>query len=137
MIVNADRQGPAITTNTDDRITAIGKFLRQTKLDELPQLFNVWRGEMSLVGPRPEAPYYVGLYDDRMRQILQFQPGITSAASLKYRHESQLLAGENWETVYIDRIMPEKIAIDLHYCQRANLFTDLHLILRTAIAVLR
>jgi lipopolysaccharide/colanic/teichoic acid biosynthesis glycosyltransferase len=131
MVVAADRSGPAVTTSSDNRITPIGKFLRRTKLDELPQLFDVVRGEMSLVGPRPEDPRYVALYDPHQQQILNHRPGITSAASLLYRHEERMLGGEDWEQVYIDRVMPEKLAIDLNYLQSANLLTDIRLILRT------
>jgi lipopolysaccharide/colanic/teichoic acid biosynthesis glycosyltransferase len=134
MVVGADQNGPGITTAQDDRITSVGRFLRRTKLDELPQLINVLRGEMSLVGPRPEDPRYVALYTPAQREILQYRPGITSMASVKYRNEEQLLSGDDWERTYIDRVMPAKLAIDLEYARRANLFTDIWLILRTVIS---
>ena len=123
--------GPGITTAADPRITPVGRFLRKTKLDELPQLINVLSGEMSLVGPRPEDPRYVAFYTPEQRQVLRVRPGITSAASLRYRDESALLAGSDWETIYIESIMPQKLAIELDYLQRRNLLTDLGLVLLT------
>jgi lipopolysaccharide/colanic/teichoic acid biosynthesis glycosyltransferase len=137
MIVNADKLGPAVTASGDSRVTPIGAFLRRTKLDELPQLLNVFTGEMSLVGPRPEDPRYVELYTPAQSQILDFVPGITSAASLAYRHEEQMLTGDDWETVYHQKVMPEKIAIDLAYMASANVITDLKLILQTVFAMAR
>jgi lipopolysaccharide/colanic/teichoic acid biosynthesis glycosyltransferase len=131
MVVDADRQGSGITSSYDSRITPIGHFLRQTKLDELPQLINVFRGEMSLVGPRPEDPRYVRLYKFEQRAILQYRPGITSKASLQYRNEQQMLSGPNWDQTYIEIIMPSKLNIDLEYAQRANLLSDLVLIFQT------
>ena len=131
MIVDADRQGAAITAHRDARITPIGKFLRRTKLDELPQLLNVLTGQMSLVGPRPEDPCYVALYTPAQRKILDVVPGITSAASLAYRNEQALLTGADWETIYRTEIMPAKIAIDLNYLKTANVATDLRLIFST------
>jgi lipopolysaccharide/colanic/teichoic acid biosynthesis glycosyltransferase len=137
MIVDADKIGPAVTASGDSRVTPIGAFLRRTKLDELPQLLNVLSGEMSLVGPRPEDPRYVSLYTPAQRQILDFVPGITSAASLAYRHEEQMLTGDDWETVYQQKVMPEKIAIDLAYMGSANVITDLKLIFQTVFAMAR
>jgi lipopolysaccharide/colanic/teichoic acid biosynthesis glycosyltransferase len=137
MIVAADRSGQAITTCGDARVTPIGRILRRTKLDELPQLFDVLRGKMSLVGPRPEDPRYVALYDLHQQEILKFRPGITSAASLLYCHEERLLTGENWEQIYIDRVMPEKLAIDLAYFNSATPIADLRLILQTIAAAIR
>ncbi len=131
MIVAADQSGPAVTASNDQRITPIGKILRQTKLDELPQLFDVLQGNMSLVGPRPEDPRYVALYNDQQKEILKFRPGITSAASLLYRDEEKILTGDDWERTYINKVMPEKIAIDLKYFQSATVKTDIKLILKT------
>jgi lipopolysaccharide/colanic/teichoic acid biosynthesis glycosyltransferase len=131
MRVDADRMGPGITTSGDPRITRIGAWVRRTKVDELPQLLNVVAGDMSLVGPRPEDPRYVALYTPEQRQILQVRPGITSAASLAYRHEEQMLSGPNWQDTYINEVMPAKLAIDLEYLARRNVLTDLTLILRT------
>jgi lipopolysaccharide/colanic/teichoic acid biosynthesis glycosyltransferase len=131
MRVDADKKGPGITASGDTRITRIGRWLRRTKLDELPQLLNVLLGDMSLVGPRPEDPRYVALYTPEQRQVLSVRPGITSAASLAYRNEEQLLTGPNWETVYREEVMPAKLAIDLEYLSQRTLQTDIQLILRT------
>jgi len=131
MVVDADRQGPGITVSADRRVTRAGRFLRRTKLDELPQLINVLKGEMSLVGPRPEDPRYVALYTPEQRGVLAVRPGITSAASLAFRHEEQLLGGANWETIYREQVMPAKLAIDLAYLEQRTLLSDLRLILRT------
>lgn len=135
MIQNADQQGAGITASGDTRVTNIGRLLRRTKLDELPQLLNVLRGEMSLVGPRPEDPRYVDLYTPEQRLILSVRPGITSLASLEYRHEEQFLTGADWEQVYRDEIMPAKIAIDLAYIDNYSLRQDIIILLRTVAAI--
>jgi lipopolysaccharide/colanic/teichoic acid biosynthesis glycosyltransferase len=129
--------GPAITRAGDPRITRIGRFLRRTKLDELPQLINVLAGDMSLVGPRPEAPRYVELYDARQRRILTVRPGMTSPASLLYRSEEEQLVGADWERAYVERIMPEKLRIDLDYLDRRTLRSDFRVIASTIVAVFR
>ncbi|MBN1680620.1 MAG: sugar transferase [Anaerolineae bacterium] len=131
MVVDADRKGPGITLANDQRITPVGRMLRPTRLDELPQLFNVLRGEMSLVGPRPEDPRYVALYTPEQREVLNVRPGITGLAALEYRHEAALLTGLDWETRYINEIMPAKLAIDLEYVQHATLWQDIRIICRT------
>lgn len=135
MVADADKVGAAITSRGDARVTPVGRFLRRTKLDELPQLINVLRGDMSLVGPRPEDPRYVALYTPEQREVLSVRPGITSAASLTYRHEEQLLAGPDWEEVYRERVMPDKLAIDLAYLRRRSFWSDLGLIVRTVRAM--
>lgn len=135
MVVDADRRGPGITTADDARVTNSGRWLRRTKVDELPQLLNVLRGEMSLVGPRPEDPRYVALYTPEQRRVLDYRPGITSAASLAYRHEEQLLSGPDWEQVYREQVLPAKLAIDLAYLEQRSLPTDIRLILRTLAAM--
>lgn len=135
MVADADRRGPGITATGDARVTRAGHFLRRTKLDELPQLINVLKGDMSLVGPRPEDPRYVALYTPEQRRVLAVRPGITSAASLVYRHEEQLLAGEDWETVYRTKVLPDKLAIDLEYLEHRTLGSDLKLIFRTIVAM--
>jgi lipopolysaccharide/colanic/teichoic acid biosynthesis glycosyltransferase len=137
MVVNADKIGAGITTAHDPRITPIGRFLRRTKLDELPQLINVLRGEMSLVGPRPEDPRYVALYTEAQRRVLRVRPGMTSPASVRYRDEQALLSGPDWETRYIQQIMPDKLAIDLQYIERATLLSDLGVIWQTFLALFR
>jgi len=137
MVANADKLGPGITAAGDRRITRVGRILRRTKLDELPQLFNVLRGDMSIVGPRPEDPRYVALYTAEQRRVLQFRPGITSLASIRYRNEAEALKTQDWETVYIQQVMPEKLAIDLEYASRATLRLDLLIIARTLLALFR
>ncbi len=135
MQVDADEQGPSITASGDLRITPLGRFLRRIKLDELPQLLNVLKGEMNLVGPRPEDPRYVDLYTLEQRRVLQVRPGITSAASLTYRYEEQVLAGSNWEDVYCNEVMPAKLAIDLDYLSKRTVWTDLRLIFQSVTAM--
>lgn len=129
--------GPGITRSGDPRVTPLGRVLRGYKLDELPQLVNVFRGEMSLVGPRPEDPKYTAMYDEEQRKVLAVRPGITSAASLKYRDEESHLVGADWEEQYVKRIMPEKLSLDLEYLRRRTFFSDLGLILQTARAIFR
>jgi lipopolysaccharide/colanic/teichoic acid biosynthesis glycosyltransferase len=132
MVQDAERLGRAITVGQDPRITRVGRFLRDTKLDELPQLLNVLAGEMSLVGPRPEVPRYVELYSGEQRAILALRPGITDLASIKYRNESDLLAGaENPDETYIQVLLPDKIRINLAYAARAGVWSDFLVILAT------
>lgn len=124
--------GPELTIGMDARITGLGAHLRRAKLDELPQLLNVLRGEMSLVGPRPEVPKYVRLYTPAQRAVLNLQPGITDPASIKYALENDLLgASATPDSDYVNLIMPDKIGINLAYAARANLWTDFVTILRT------
>lgn len=126
MIHGADKRGPKITASGDPRITRVGRVLRKTKLDELPQLFNVLRGEMSLVGPRPEVPEYTLKYTLAERRALDVKPGITGPASLAHINEEQLLAGRtDKEHFYINTIMRHKLKIDLAYCRNIGLFEDL------------
>jgi lipopolysaccharide/colanic/teichoic acid biosynthesis glycosyltransferase len=135
MIVNADRMGPKVTVAGDSRVTPVGRILRKTKLDELPQLINVLRGDMSLVGPRPEDPRYVAMYTPTQRGVLNVAPGITSPASVHYRDEQALLVGVDWETLYINEIMPAKLAIDLDYAQHPSLTKDISIISQTIFAL--
>ncbi len=137
MVINADKIGPAVTGAADRRITPVGRILRRTKLDELPQLLNVLRGDMSLVGPRPEAPNYVALYTPQQREVLSAKPGITSPASVQYRNEEAILTGDEWEKHYIERVMPEKLAIDLTYVKNPTLRKDFAIIGQTFMALLR
>lgn len=137
MIVGADSVGPGITASGDSRVTTVGRFLRRTKLDELPQLFNVLKGEMSLVGPRPEDPRYVSHYTPMQRQVLRVRPGITSAASLAFRHEERMLSGPDWESRYVREVMPAKLAIDLEYLARRTVWTDLSLTIRSVAVMVK
>ncbi len=135
MVSNAASIGPAITAGNDPRVTPIGRFLRRTKIDELPQLFNVLKGDMSLVGPRPEDPRYVAQYNSDQKEILKVRPGITSPASLVYNNEEQVLVGANWETTYRTKVLPTKLAIDLDYLRNRTVFSDFVLILRTIVSM--
>lgn len=132
MRVGSDKSGPSLTVSGDSRITHIGSVLRATKLDELPQLWNVLLGQMSFIGPRPEVEKYVRLYNDHQRQVLSFRPGITDIASVMFYDESEQLAqAQNPEEFYIREIMPKKIEMNLAYAKRANLFSDLGIIFAT------
>lgn len=132
MIVDAEAKGMQITTDGDNRITKVGKFIRKTKIDELPQLFNVISGKMSIVGPRPEVPKYVAMYNDEQLRVLSVKPGITDLASIEFRNENDLLDGdEDPERKYIEEIMPAKLALNLKYIEKAGFFYDIGLIFKT------
>jgi len=138
MIEDADRRGPTVTAAEDPRITRVGALLRRTKLDELPQLWSVLRGDMSLVGPRPEVDRYVAMYRPEWRPLLEQRPGLTDLASLTFRHEEALLATANdRERAYIEVIMPLKLELALRGVSRQSVVHDLGVILRTALAVVR
>ncbi|WP_349742902.1 sugar transferase [Roseateles cavernae] len=139
MAVDAPARGPQITVGADPRITRAGQVLRRTKLDELPQLWDVLRGAMSLVGPRPEVPKYVALYPDEMRELLlSVRPGITDLASLQYRDESAVLAAAaDPERAYVEQVLPAKLALSSRYVREATLLGDLRLILATLSALRR
>lgn len=135
MYLDSNRLGPGITHKNDARITPVGRFLRWTKLDEIPQLINVFWGDMSIVGPRPEDPRYVKLYTTEQRQVLTVRPGITSPASIYYREEESLLDKRDAERVYREQIMPHKLALDLAYLRRRTTWSDLSLLFRTIFAI--
>lgn len=130
MIEGADLKGPTITVSGDVRITKIGNFLRRSKLDELPSFINVLKGDMSVVGPRPESPDWVAKYSDEERKILFIKPGITGPAQIEYKNEEKLLSGRNWHSQYL-HIMRDKLSIDLQYYTSNSLLQDLTIILRT------
>jgi lipopolysaccharide/colanic/teichoic acid biosynthesis glycosyltransferase len=131
-----DPGGPAITAADDARITPIGRWLRHWKLDELPQLLNVLRGDMSLVGPRPELPRYVRLYSREQRRVLSVQPGITGPSQICFRNEERLLAAQpDPEAYYVATLLPAKLALDLDYASHACLLGDLRLGLGTVLAL--
>jgi lipopolysaccharide/colanic/teichoic acid biosynthesis glycosyltransferase len=131
--------GPMLTIGADPRITPVGRFLRDSKIDELPQLINVLRGEMSLVGPRPEVPKYVEKWTPEQRAVvLSIRPGITGPASIKFRDQTELLARyDDPEAAYEAVVMQEKLKINMEYVRTATVATDLGLILRTLLVVLR
>lgn len=132
MIHGTDKHGSRLTASGDARVTRVGKILRKTKLDEIPQLLNVFRGEMSLVGPRPEVPEYAEKYTFHERRVLEVRPGITGPASLAYIDEERLLAAvEDREKYYVDTIMKQKLQFDLAYCSKVCLLEDVRIIFRT------
>src|SRR6266536_688415 len=137
MQARRETHGTKITTHADNRVTRVGRLLRPTRLDELPQLWHVLTGAMSLVGPRPEDPHYLGYYSDRHWAVLSARPGITSLTSLLYRDEERLLVGDDWERVYIDEVMPAKLDIDLAYVERRSFGLDLKILAATALALVR
>ncbi|WP_040210448.1 sugar transferase [Clostridium polynesiense] len=134
MVVDAEKTGRQITVKNDERITKSGVFLRRYKLDELPQLINVLRGEMSFVGPRPEVKKYVELYTLEQKEVLRVKPGITDYASIAYRKENDLLKdSENPEDYYINIIMPHKISLNKKYISKNNIFIDIKIIIVTVL----
>lgn len=136
MSADATERGAGITTRDDVRITRAGRALRRYKLDELPQLWNVLRGDMSLVGPRPEDPRYVQHYTPAQHAVLRVRPGMTGAAALAFRHEEQMLDGAAWEEKYVCEIMPAKLELELAYLERRTFWSDLEILSRTALAIL-
>lgn len=137
MRVDAPALGPQITIGDDARITRSGRWLRASKVDELPQLWDVLRGAMSLVGPRPEVPRYVAMYPAELRElVLSVRPGITDPASLSFRNESELLArAEDPEREYVEVVMPMKLGLAADYVRNASLGGDIRLILATLGAI--
>ncbi len=120
----SDKKGLLTVGNQDARITRIGKFIRKYKLDEFAQLINVFIGDMSLVGPRPEVPKYVNIYTDEQKKILQVKPGITDYASIEYSNENEILARQT----YINNVMPAKLKLNAKYIEEMNLKTDIKII---------
>ena len=132
MRIGADSEGLLTVGEHDQRITRIGHFLRKTKMDELPQLLNVLKGEMSLVGPRPEVRKYVELYTEEQRKVLSVRPGITDYASIEYVNENELLSqAENPERTYIEQVMPDKIKLNMRYLEHYNLIEYFKIIFLT------
>ena len=132
MVHDAPNRGGPITCGADPRITKVGSLLRKCKIDEIPQLINVLRGDMSLVGPRPEVRRYVEMFREDYEEILQVRPGITDPASIKYRDEAVVLGqAENPEGEYVQHVLPEKISLSKEYVRRASLRLDLFIILKT------
>lgn len=132
MRVDSDKEMQLTVGDRDPRITGVGYFLRRTKLDELPQLINVLKGEMSIVGPRPEVPKYVAMYSEQQRKVLTARPGLTDPASIAYINENALLAeSSDPEKTYVEQVMPAKLAMNLAYLEKRNFFTDLGLVFKT------
>jgi lipopolysaccharide/colanic/teichoic acid biosynthesis glycosyltransferase len=138
MVINADKIGAASTKDDDPRITKIGKFLRKYKLDELPQLFNVFIGEMSLVGPRPQIKWAVDLYTEEEKKILTVKPGITDYASIKFNNEGEILKGAaDPDKAYMELIHPEKMRLSLEYVKNKSIFTDVKIIFLTVASIFK
>jgi lipopolysaccharide/colanic/teichoic acid biosynthesis glycosyltransferase len=136
MTPDAGNKGALITVGGDKRITRIGHVLRKYKIDEMPQLLNILKGEMSFVGPRPEVREYVQLFRTDYAKLLMIRPGITDPASLTYSEEEKVLAASgDWENNYVYNILPEKIAISLRYVENRSIFTDMRLVLRTIVKI--
>lgn len=138
MVTDAEKLGKQITVGKDPRITNIGHILRKYKLDELPQLINVFLGQMSFVGPRPEVPYYTKMYNEAQKQVLKVKPGITDYASIKYSDENSLLGdSENPEEIYINQVMPDKLNINLEYIYKKSLREDMKIIFMTLMKIVK
>lgn len=136
MYVDADKRSLITVGDHDSRVTRAGYYIRKFKLDELPQLINVLRGDMSFVGPRPEVRRYVDMYTPEQMHVLDVRPGITDEASIKYRNENEILAQQaDPEQYYVDVIMPDKLAINLLYVAHHSLLGDLCIVLRTIKAI--
>ncbi|MFZ3341071.1 MAG: sugar transferase [Terriglobales bacterium] len=134
MVVGADRHG-SLSASGDSRLTWAGRLLRPHKLDELPQLFNVLRGDMQLVGTRPEVERYVQMFRPKYAVILQDRPGITDPASLAYRHENQMFRPNRLEQQYLNEILPAKLRLSMDYQRRRSFLSDLQVLLKTALAL--
>ena len=138
MVSNAEKLGTQVTVQNDSRVTKAGKFLRKCRLDELPQLFNVLKGDMSFVGTRPEVERYVDRYTDEMLATLLMPAGITSLASIKFKDEEKLLDGaENPDDVYVNEVLPQKMKFNLEYISKFNFFYDIKIMFMTFFAVLK
>ncbi len=137
MVVDAEKLGGASTPGDDPRVTPVGRLLRKYKLDELPQLFNVMKGEMSLVGPRPQVPWAVAQYTQDERAVLHVRPGITDYASVRFRDEGEILRGsQNPDKDYFEKIHPEKMRLSLEYIRKQSLWLDCQILAMTLAAVI-
>ena len=138
MVLDADKIGPSSTSEDDPRITKIGRFLRAHKLDELPQLINVFLGDMSFVGPRPQVKWAVELYDEKEKVILSVRPGITDYASLHFSNEGEILKGSiDPDKDYMEKIHPLKTKLAMKYVNKHSLFVDVKIIMKTLTAIFK
>ncbi|HHJ18901.1 MAG TPA: sugar transferase [Gammaproteobacteria bacterium] len=139
MVVDAENHGPQLTIGLDSRVTRCGRILRKYKLDELPQLFNVLKGDMSLVGPRPEVPRYIAFYpEEALQVVLSVPPGITDPASIRFIDENTLLADvSDPETYYIEKLLPEKISAYIEYVSNRSMMGDIQVLWQTLVRILR
>lgn len=135
---DSDKLGLITVGGRDPRVTSSGYYIRKYKLDELPQLINVFVGDMSLVGPRPEVRKYVEMYNDEQMHVLDVRPGITSLASIRYSNENEILAqADDPDRCYIEKVMPDKLSIDLQYIGHDNVFNDILIIFQTFVKILK
>ena len=138
MFCGSDSKGLLTVGSADSRVTGFGKFLRKSKMDELPQMLNILAGHMSFVGPRPEVPKYVAMYSDEQKKVLSVRPGLTDYASLEYINESDPLAQQSDpERFYIETVMPAKLNLNLRYIKEMGCATDLKIIFRTLKRIVR
>ena len=138
MVIDADKNNQLITVGADSRITRAGRFLRRTKIDEIPQLINILKGDMSFVGPRPEVPKYVDMYNEDQKCVMLVRPGLTDTASIEYRNESELLAlSEDPERTYIQEVMPRKLIFNMQYLENISVINDIRIMITTIKKVLR
>ncbi len=138
MRVGSDKKGLITIGGHDPRVTRSGYYIRKYKLDELPQLINVFVGDMSLVGPRPEVRKYVELYTPEQLRVLDVRPGITDLASIRYRNENELLAqAEDPDRYYVEVVMQDKLRINLEYVEEHTFLSDISLIIRTFFAIVK
>lgn len=140
MVADAPKLGTQVTTNNDMRVTKVGRFLRKVRLDELPQLINIIKGDMSIVGTRPEVPYYVGQYTEEMYATLLMPAGVTSKASIEYKDEEKILTSapdNEVDRTYVEVVLPEKMKYNLAYIKEYSFMTDIRLMFETVFAVLR
>jgi lipopolysaccharide/colanic/teichoic acid biosynthesis glycosyltransferase len=138
MIVNADKSSLLTIGLHDNRITRVGYYLRKYKIDEFPQLINVLKGDMSLVGPRPEVTKYTQLYTQQQKEALSVRPGITDPASILLKDENEMIAASpDPEKFYIEKLIPEKVSINLQYIEQMSLKNDLRIIIKTLFAIIR
>lgn len=138
MIKNAEKLGSGVTLDEDSRITRIGKYLRKLRLDEIPQLFNILKGDLSFVGTRPEIPKYVNFYTPEMYATLLLPAGVTSNTSILYKNESELLKkSDNIDKIYINKILPEKMEYNLEYIKKISFWYDIKIMIKTVLAVIK
>lgn len=138
MIVNAEKKGSAVTANNDKRITRVGKVIRKCRLDEIPQLFNIIKGDMTFVGTRPEVPKYVDMYTEEMYATLLLKAGVTSEASIMYKDEDKLLKDTvDVDKVYIEKVLPEKMKYNLKSIRKFSFLQDIETMIKTVFAVIR
>ncbi len=138
MVTDAEKRGPSVTYDGDPRITRVGHLLRQARLDEFPQLWNVLKGDMSMVGPRPESLYYYERYTAEQKKIFQVKPGMTGVTQIRFRHEEDMLTNpETLDRDYLEKVLPPKVVLDMEYIENQSFWLDLKLIFETLWALFK